>query len=737
MKILMTLMGMNIGGAETHVVELSKELCRRGHTVIVASNGGVYESTLTDFGIRHVQIPMHTRNAAKMATSLRLLKKLIREEKPDLVHAHARIPAFLCGILHNKMGFPYITTTHGVYQVTPLLRMMTDWGQRSIAVSEDIKAYLKYNYQIPEHRIHMTINGIDTNRFAPHPGNETLARSLGLGSGPVIGHVSRLDYPQELPARELIAMMPKLSREYPNIQLLVVGGGDRENELKNNAAQINQQLGRNAVIMTGPRTDVADLVALSDIFVGVSRAALEAMAAEKPTILAGGQGYIGLLTPELLELAQQSNFCGRGCEEVTGDVLCAEILRLLSMPESRHRELGTFGRSIVLDQYSVARMTQDCLQAYEQLLNPVQPVRAVISGYYGYGNLGDDAILLAISQQLSQKDRPVELTVLSRHPKETAKEYGLASVPRFSPISIWKALKNSDVLISGGGSLLQDVTSTRSLLYYLTVIRTAKIMGKPVFLYANGIGPLNKESNRRKVKKCLDLCDVITLRDQESLAQLRKLGVRRDDIIITGDPVFALKTDGPIRQDLASIGVPQGRSTVGISVRKLSALGNLPQETAKLCDRIAKEMGKTPVFLVMQESEDAALCEEIRSMMTEPSCIARTPGDPASMLSMIGQMDTVISMRLHTIIFAANKAVPVVGCVYDPKVETFLNILGMPSCGTPLTMNADETFSILERLLQNRRVHQEALEKATRELAPMAVRTRELFVKMLKNQGLI
>ena len=737
MKILMTLMGMDIGGAETHVVELARELCRQGHTIIVASNGGVYESTLTESGIRHVQIPMHTRSAGNMLTSLRLLRKLIREEKPDLVHAHARIPAFLCGILHEQMGFPFITSAHWVFEVTPLLRLMSNWGQRSVAVSEDIKTYLIENYQIPADRISVTINGIDTNQFAPGPRDDELAREFGIGTGPVIGTVSRLDESRELAAKELIGLMPELIQKIPNLQLLVVGGGNQEDVLRRQAEHINRDAGRNAIVMTGARTDIARLVSLCDIFVGVSRAALEAMSAEKPTILAGNEGYIGIFRPEVLALAQESNFCCRGCDPIEKDVLFADLLTLLQSSDDEIHSFGTFGRQVILDYYSVARMTRDYLAAYDALLNPPAKIRAAISGYYGYGNLGDDAILLAISQQLSQKELPVELTVLSRRPKETAREYGLSSVPRFSPMGVWKALKNSDVLISGGGSLLQDVTSTRSLLYYLTVIRMAKAMGKPVFLYANGIGPLNKESNRRKVKQCLELCDAITLRDRESLTQLRKLGVQRDDIIITGDPVFALKADGPTRQDLASIGVPQGRGTIGISVRNLPSLGNFPREAARLCDRIAKEMDKTPVFLVMQESEDAALCQQIQSMMTEPSCIARTPGDPASMLAMIGQMDAVISMRLHTIIFAANKAVPVVGCVYDPKVESFLNILGMPSCGTPLTMNADDTFRILQQLLQNREIHRASLAESTRQLAPMACSTRELFLKMLKSQGLI
>lgn len=729
MKILMTLMGLDIGGAETHVVELSKELNRQGHTVVVASNGGVYEASLEELGIRHVQIPMHMRSASAMSKSLKLLKELIQEEKPDLVHAHARIPAFLCGILHKQMGFPFITSAHGVFEVTPLLRLITDWGQRTVSVSEDIKTYLMENYQIPADRIHMTINGIDTQRFAPLEPDQELAKTLGIHGDPVISTVSRLDSPQELVARELIGMMPEIRKEYPNAQLLVVGGGNQEEQLRQMAQEVNLQTGADTVVMTGPRTDVAEVIQLSQIFVGVSRAALEAMAEERPTIIAGGQGYIGLLTPQVLEKAQQSNLCGRGCGSVQREKLLADVLAVLGMDKSQKEELGRFGRQVVLEQYSVSKMTRDYLDAYERLLSPVKPIRAVVSGYYGYGNLGDDAIAMAISRQMEEMERPVELTVLSRHPKQTASQYGLRAVGRFRPLKVRKTLKNSDVLISGGGSLLQDKTSTRSLMYYLFVIRQAKRLDKPVFLYANGIGPLNKEGNRRKVKKWAQQCDVITLRDADSLQELRKLGITRQDIVITGDPAFILK---PGSGSLSDFGVPEGSHVIGVSLRNVPQAEHCVREFAALCDRLVREQGKTIVLLVMQEAEDEAISRQVQEQMKEKSYLVKTPGKPETMLALIGQMEAVAAMRLHTIIFAAGANVPVVGCVYDPKVQSFLNMLGMPSCGTPDTVKADAAYQTVVELLENAPENREILQEKVSYLTTQAQQTARLFRDLME-----
>lgn len=737
MKILMTLMGLEIGGAETHVVELTRELTRRGHTVIVASNGGVYESQLSASGIRHVQIPMHRRHPGDMLRSLRLLKKLIREEQPTLVHAHARIPAFLCGILHRQMGFPFLTSAHWVFEVTPLLRLITDWGQRTVAVSEDIKTYLMEGYGIPADQIHVTINAVDTEVFSAGDRDEALAAELGIGSGMVIGHISRLDQSRERAARELIAGMPRLLERHPNAQLLIVGGGNEEDNLRQEAERINALAGRKAIIMTGARTDIARLIRLCDVFVGVSRAALEAISAEKPTILAGNEGYIGTFTPDVLADARQSNFCCRGFPDIEADRLLEELHGLLSMDSGKRAQLVRFGRELIVTDYSVAKMTRDYLDAYEALLDPKPVIKAAVSGYYGFGNLGDDAILHAICGMFRLFPVPVRLTVLSNNPSDTIRQYGLNAVPRFSPMELLRTLKNSDILISGGGSLLQNKTSTRSLLYYLAVIRLAQLLQKPVVVYANGIGPLIGGRNRRLVRKIIDKCALVTLRDHQSLQELRSLGVTRGDLHVTGDPAFTLMPTRPPRAMLRELGISDGERVVGISVRNLRENDHFPEQFARLCDRLSAELGKTIVFLVMQESRDEAISREIMAQMSAPAYLAKTPGDPGAMLSLIRDMDAVVSMRLHTIIFAAQMQVPVVGCVYDPKVSAFLEMLELPSCGTPRDMDADHAYRVTAELLENRDAVCERLAEIVRDQTRQAQTTTELFARLLRERGLM
>ena len=724
MKILMVLMGLDIGGAETHVVELSKELSRRGHEILIASNGGAYVPQLEALGIRHVEMPLNRRSVRAMAVSLHRLRRLIRRERPDLVHAHARIPAFLCGLLRRQMDFPFITSAHWVFTVTPLLRLMTDWGQHTVAVSQDIRQYLWESYSLPDDQISVTINGIDTAAFAPGQANPALCTALGLGEGPVVGMVSRLDESRALAARMLIRLMPEFSERFPTAQLLIVGDGDQREGLEQAAQRVNDTLGRQAIVMTGPRTDVAELVSLCDVFVGVSRAALEAMSEAKPVILAGNEGYGGILTRESLPRVQPTNFCCRGCAPVTQDALLEDLTELLSMEDKRRQALGDFGRSLVLEQYSVRRMTEDYLTAYEGVLHPVKPIEAVISGYYGYGNLGDDAILLSISRQLAALEPPIRLTVLSRNPKKTTASYGLRAIDRFSPLAVYGALRRADLLISGGGSLLQDHTSARSLRYYLTVIRLAQHFHHPVFLWANGIGPLYRPAGRESVRKTLEGCSCITLRDGDSLATLRALGVTRQDVVVTEDPAFAL--DIPPKEyaleRLRQLELSPEAPIIGISVRRTEGMAQAVEGFAELADRIVRALHSQVAFLVMQEPGDAEVSREIMARMEEPARLISTPEHPEDMLGIISCMDGLVSTRLHTIIFAAKARVPVVGCVYDPKVAAFLKALQMPDCGTPEDLHPEEAVEALQQMLTRREAFRRRLDS---QVSQMEARTGE------------
>ena len=726
MKILLATMGLDIGGAETHITELAKELIRRGHKVIVASNGGVYEAEITGAGARHYSVPLNRRRPIPMLKSLFRLNRIIKSEKPDVVHAHARIPGFLIGIIRKFRKFPFVTTAHWVFESGGALGFLTNWGEKTVAVSEDIKEYLKKNYGVRDEDIFVTINGIDTEKFSPQTDGSAVRREFNIpDSAPVISHVSRLDESRALAARALISSAERIAAMLPGAVLLIAGDGDCFSELSEKAKAVNARLGREAVVLAGARTDVASFVAAGDYFVGVSRAALEAMSAAKPVIVAGNEGYLGIFTPDRLSEAVETNFCCRGCPETTEERLVSDIEKLIKMPKEELERLGAYGREVIRERYSVGRMTDDNLAAYRAARTPKS---IVMSGYFGFDNAGDEAILSSVYSMAKKSLPEAKITVLSHSPDKTRATYGCEAVNRFSPFKIHSALKRSDVLIFGGGSLLQDRTSSRSLFYYSYILNRAYKLGNRVVMLANGIGPVTREANRNRVRKAVERAEIVTLRDPGSVTELEAMGVKRRDLTVTADPVFLLEPAGGERAEeiLSAAGVPSG-PFVAASVRPWSGMEKFRAAFAETCDRITRELGLNVVFITMQPGADRSESELIASLMKEKAYILPPGLDAAELMSVIGRAELTLSMRLHSLIFAARMAVPTVGFSYDPKLDAYLELLSQPLAGSVEALDVENAVTTVKSVLEHRAEKVEALAKKRDELTALAAENEKAF----------
>lgn len=368
-NILLSLMKLDIGGAETHVVELAKELKRRGHNVIVTSNGGVYTRELEDFGIKHYTVPLQNKNPLNVIKAFKLLRKIITDENIDIVHSHARIPSFILGKLHKRMKFPFVTTAHWVFTTKYGLKYITDWGQQTVAVSEDIKQYLMDNYGIPAENIIVTINGIDTEKFSPDISCSRIKKEFAVREEDnTIVYVSRLDESRSLVAKQLLSAFENLSGKIANLKLVIVGDGDDFMNVEKAADEINKRLGTQKIKLAGARTNINEFAVMGKLFVGVSRAALEAMSAQKPVIIAGNEGYIGLFDEDKLDLGIETNFCCRGCVQSDARLLENDISAFFALPDSEKERLGRYGREVIKKHYSVYKMTDDNIEAYKRVL---------------------------------------------------------------------------------------------------------------------------------------------------------------------------------------------------------------------------------------------------------------------------------------------------------------------------------------------------------------------------------
>lgn len=744
-NILLTTMRLDIGGAETHIVELAKGLRSEGHNPVVASTGGVFEKELAEHGIKSYYVPLDNKKPQSVVKSFRLLKKIIIDEKIDLVHAHARIPGFICGILHRRMGFPFVTTAHGTWKTTYGLKYITNWGQKTVAVSEDIKKYLLDNYKINENDIKVTINGIDTDKFSPEIDTKELYDEFKLHDGAKkLVYVSRLDEDRRYIVSQLLAAIPSLIKEIDDLKIFIVGGGNILQYVTEEAAKLNAAAGAVKVIVTGPRIDTNKFTALADVFIGFGRSSLEAMAAGSPLILAGNQGYIGIFEESKLRPAVNSNFSCRGESKVDTGTFAGDILKVLRMSPEERRKLGAYGRQFVEERYSVKKMVQDNLEVYSKLLESksrtVSPTAGkakaydvLISGYYGFDNSGDDAILMAIVNNLKTNKEDIKIAVLSKNPTETSKIYGVDSVDRFNLFKVVSAMKKSKLFINGGGNLIQDISSTRSLMYYLSTILIAKAIGLKVMLYANGIGPVNKGFNRRLVSRVVNKVDVITLREEASKLELDVLGITRPEIVITADPALSLEPapEDVIDEIFRAEGIDGTSPLVGFSIRKWTNYDKYSQIVAQVADYLIEKYSAVPVFLPMHFPADLAISRDIASKMKGKPYIINNKYDIYKTLGIVKRLEMMVGMRLHALIYATNLAVPVIGLIYDPKVEGFLQYVSQPSAGDVSRLDLESFKAVVDRVWTDRASIKSQLSAANPELRDKALSNAEIAIKLL------
>ena len=306
-----------------------------------------------------------------------------------------------------------------------------------------------------------------------------------------------------------------------------------------------------------------------------------------------------------------------------------------------------------------------------------------VSGYYGCGNAGDEAVLAGIREALARRSGgAARLIALSQRPEETTKLHGLRAEDRMNFSALRSVFRESDLLLSGGGSLLQDTTSVRSLLYYLWVARLALNTPIPLMFYAQGIGPLRRAMSRTLVRMVANRAACITVRDEASARLLVALGVSNPRIEVTADPAFALTPAAPevVAPLLRAEGLPTDRPLIGVALRPWGGAGASPVAGyARLLTELARQTEAQIVLIPMQTPNDVDFAAEVAQKTDAPTNFPILRGDyaPEVLLGIIGQMQSVVAMRLHALIFAARTGVPPFALSYDPKVEHLMKGLGL------------------------------------------------------------
>lgn len=329
-------------------------------------------------------------------------------------------------------------------------------------------------------------------------------------------------------------------------------------------------------------------------------------------------------------------------------------------------------------------------------------MNVLLSGYYGFDNAGDDAVLFAIIQALREVVPNIKITVLSNQPEKTATQFQVTAVNRWSKGGLLKAVKNCDVLISGGGSLLQDVTSKNSILYYLGIIKLAQILKKKVIIYAQGIGPVNEPRNRALTAKILNKVQAITVRDFDSRTALMEMGVYQE-VMVCVDPVLGIPNEqidskqGLRLLEQAGVGNLTEKNMLMVAARNWKHADAFFQEIAKSCDAMVQK-GWQVIFVPFHYPEDVEVSIQIAALMREAAVILEGNYSPQETMAILKNADLIMGMRLHSLIMGAALLKPMVALSYDPKVTSFMQLLRQPDCFAIDSVEAEQLIKAMERL---------------------------------------
>ena len=361
----------------------------------------------------------------------------------------------------------------------------------------------------------------------------------------------------------------------------------------------------------------------------------------------------------------------------------------------------------------------------------------LISGYYGFDNIGDESILRTLITSLREKIPDCRLTVLSHNPASTREKYGVEAVERMSPGAILRAVRQCDMLISGGGSLLQDVTSSKSIHYYLFIIRLAKLLGKKVFIYSQGIGPIDHAFNRRATARALKKADGIVVRDERSAKLLEQIGLPQERIVITADPVIRMKRpDRTVgREILARAGIKKdGRLTVGWAIREKNRDSTFVREITECIRWLRENYDAESVLIPFHYEEDREVCSVIAERTNGAAKCLSEKYLSEDMLSIIGNMDVLVGVRLHSMIYAAIMGVPIIGVSYDPKCTAFLNSVGLDSLSTRETFSAEAFKAEFARVLETGKEQTATVAENMRRLQKELDTNEEMIRDIMEGQ---
>lgn len=684
MKIIHLISGGDVGGAKTHVLTLLQGLNQTETVHLVCFMEGDFAAEA-----RQMEIPTTVLTGANLFHVRKRLVAMIQHGGYEVIHCHGARANLIGWLLKAKLAVPIVTTVHSDYRLDYMGR---PFGQMTYGLINKI-ALRRLDYRIgvsdtmanlliargfDPQRMFSIYNGIDYSPRTPALERKAFLQQVGVSfdeNTMIFGIAARINPVKDMTT--LVKAFAKAKESCPNIRLLIAGVGEEEDKIKQLAAQLCPD---GSVVFLGwlsdtdsfyNALDINTLTSLSETF---PYALTEGARWHCATIASNVGGVPYLIDSGVNGFLFQP-------QDVTA---LAKHMVYLASNRQICQQMGDRLHSKATEQFSIEATVERQKEIYRTIIRRSKRLTgkkdgAFICGAYGRGNAGDEALLEMIVSQMRNIDPDIPLCVLTRAPEQAKMTLRVDAVHTFDFWHMLRKMGKTRLYISGGGTLMQDVTSTRSILYYLLNIRLAKRRGNRVMLYGCGIGPIQREKNRKRTAKTLNqYADAITVRDDYSMQLLHALNVTRPQMHLTADPALlcTARNDSSAESYLLSVGVQEGGNYIMFALRQWQGFDEKISAFAGVAEYVYSAYGLTPLFFAMEPNRDLPAVEAVAARVKCPYLLASAAEAPNGTVSLMQRMNVVVSMRLHGLIFAAGLGVPTVGIVYDPKVSGFLDYLG-------------------------------------------------------------
>lgn len=723
MKMMHLISGGDVGGAKTQVLTMLWELSKHHQAKLCCFMDGPFAQEARKMGIS--TMVLQGKNPSQLT---RMLRKELETGGYEILHCHGSKANLFGSILRGKLTIPVVSTVHSDpkldYLGRPIanmtygvanrraLRRMDGW----VAVSDAMKETLIRD-GLDADRIYVIYNGIPFYGEPEHTTRSAYLSSLDIQWGEdcvIYGIAARLNPVKDV--KTLIRAFGEAAKQCDNIRLLIAGDGEQRQELEEMGGSLCPP---DTVKFIGWQTD------MNSFYHSLNVNMLSSISETFPyAITEGARMGCATISTAVGGIPKVVIDGKTGFLVDPGDwqTMARRIVSLAGDAKLRS-SLGQGIYEKVRREFSSQVMAQRQIQIYQTVIRRDRERRgaagrygAVICGAYGRGNMGDDAILQTIIRQLRMQDPDLPICVMTRKPVETALETGVSTVQIFHAMRASKWMKRSTLYISGGGTLLQNATSTRSLIYYLFSMIQAKKSGCRVMMYGCGAGPVHGKHNQRLVARVLNrYADQMTLRDPASRQTLERFGVTVPKCMVTADPALGMQADTERTPEfLRQNGMDRDQKYALFVLRPWSGMEHRLDAVRQAAEYVYRRWDLMPVFMCFEPSRDRNITHTAADGLQVPYKILTGEADCGIACGVIARSQLVVAMRLHALVFACSQDVPMVGISYDPKVSGFMDYAGDPHYLALEELSGERLCSLIDQALEQ---HQSTNNLRLRALA--------------------